>query len=55
MMTALGEARSKVGKMIESATPKHKSDMGVLFNVIKNVHLGEFLAEILRVPEIFDV
>ncbi|KAI6174705.1 hypothetical protein M3Y97_01020000 [Aphelenchoides bicaudatus] len=38
MMHALSDARSKVGNMIETATPKHKSDMGVLFHVIKNVH-----------------
>lgn len=40
MMAALAETRSKIGKMIKSATPKHKTDMGVLFHVIKNTHAG---------------
>lgn len=41
-MSGFKEAHSKIGKMIETATPKHKSDMGVLFNVIKNVHMSMF-------------
>lgn len=41
-MGSLREAQSKVGKMIQAATPQHKKDMGVLFNVIRNMHMSEF-------------
>ncbi|KAI6220967.1 hypothetical protein M3Y99_01574900 [Aphelenchoides fujianensis] len=39
MVGHLKTSHNKVGKMIAGANPKIKSDLGILFNVIKNVHL----------------
>jgi hypothetical protein len=41
MMSGFKDAQFKLGKMIETVTPETQKDMGVLFNVIKNMHLSE--------------
>jgi len=38
MMGSLKDAQQKVGKVIGSATKQQKSELGVLYNVIKNLH-----------------